>query len=154
MRLSSIAMAAAAGAGLTYFLDPSSGARRRNMARDRVMATLRRGGRKAGSAATYASSEVQGAAARTAAAIREEEPPPNDQALAAKVETVIFRDDSVPKGAINVDAADGVVTLRGEVGDRDMIEELEKEVRGINGVKDVSNLLHPPGTPAPSAPGS
>ena len=151
MRLSSIAVAAAAGAGLTYFLDPDAGARRRNMARDRLMATLRSGGKKAESTAAQVSSQAQGAAARAAAAVRKEKPPPNDQALAAKVETVIFRDDSVPKGAINVDAADGVVTLRGEVGDRDMIEELEKEVRGINGVKDVSNLLHPPGTPAPSA---
>ena len=150
MRLSSIVMAAAAGAGLNYFLDPNSGARRRNMARDRVMATLRRGGRKAESAATYASSEVQGAAARTAAAIREEEPPPNDQALAAKVETVIFRDADAPKGQVSVDAAGRTVSLRGQLDSQEEIDALVKQAEEVPEVERVENLLHLPKTPAPT----
>src|SRR5690242_18457384 len=45
----------------------------------------------------------------------------DDVAVARKVETVIFRDDSIPKGKIDVNAADGVVWLRGEAKTPEMI---------------------------------
>lgn len=146
------AIGMAIGAALAYFLDPDQGRRRRHMARDQAAARLRRGSEQAQGAARAASAEAYGVTQKVAAAAREEEPPPNDQALAAKVESEIFRDADVPKGKINVDAADGVVTLRGEVEDEKLIEKLEKEARKISGVRDVSNLLHPPGTPAPNVP--
>ena len=38
----------------------------------------------------------------------------DDVTVTRKVETVLFRDDSVDKGKISVNTADGVVTLRGE----------------------------------------
>jgi BON domain len=74
----------------------------------------------------------------------------DDVGLARKVETVIFRDESVPKGKIDVNAADGVVWLRGEAKTPDMIKLLEQQTASIPEVKKVENLLHLPKTPAPT----
>jgi osmotically-inducible protein OsmY len=74
----------------------------------------------------------------------------DDVAVARKVETVIFRDDAVPKGKIDVNAADGVVWLRGEAKTPEMIKELERQTAAIPEVKRVENLLHLPKTPAPT----
>ncbi|HEX6330811.1 MAG TPA: BON domain-containing protein [Actinomycetota bacterium] len=43
---------------------------------------------------------------------------------------------------INVDAVDGVVTLRGELAERRLIDQVEERVRGVPGVVTVENLLH------------
>jgi len=72
----------------------------------------------------------------------------DDVALARKVETVIFRDDSIPKGKIDVNAADGVVWIRGEAKNPEMIKTLERQAAAIPEVKKVENLLHLPKTPA------
>src|SRR3954453_6823632 len=72
----------------------------------------------------------------------------DDVGLARKVETVIFRDDAVPKGKIDVNAADGVVWLRGEAKTPEMIKDLERQATAIPEVKKVENLLHLPKTPA------
>jgi hypothetical protein len=48
-----------------------------------------------------------------------------------------------------VDARDGIVTLRGEL-EASLAKKLEKAVREVSGVRDVENLLHEPGTPAPN----
>jgi len=74
----------------------------------------------------------------------------DDVGLARKVETVIFRDNTVPKGKIDVNAADGVVWLRGEAKTPDMIKALERQASAIPEVKKVENLLHLPKTPAPT----
>ena len=77
---------------------------------------------------------------------------PEDGTLVDRVESQLFRDADVPKGHINIDAADGVVTLRGEV-DPAMIDEIGVRVAAVEGVTRVENLLHAPGTPAPHAEG-
>jgi BON domain len=74
----------------------------------------------------------------------------DDVGLARKVESVIFRDPEVPKGQIDVNAADGVVWLRGEAKTPEMIKRLEAEARDIPEVREVENLLHLPKTPAPT----
>jgi hypothetical protein len=74
----------------------------------------------------------------------------DDVGLARKVETVIFRDEAVPKGKIDVNAADGVVWLRGEAKTPEMINELEALTSAIPEVKRVELLLHLPKTPAPT----
>jgi hypothetical protein len=76
----------------------------------------------------------------------------DDVSLARKVETVIFRDAQVPKGKIDVNAADGVVWLRGEARNPEMIKTLEAQASAIPEVKKVENLLHLPNTPAPTRP--
>jgi hypothetical protein len=74
----------------------------------------------------------------------------DDVALARKVETILFRDDSVPKGHIDVNAADGVVWLRGEAKTPEMIKGLERQCAAIPEVRRVENMLHLPKTPAPT----
>jgi osmotically-inducible protein OsmY len=79
----------------------------------------------------------------------EPKPQPDDVTLARKVETEIFRDADVPKGQINVNAENGKIVLRGEVGKPEMIRDLEKRAKSVQGVSEVENLLHLPGTEAP-----
>jgi hypothetical protein len=73
----------------------------------------------------------------------------DDATITGKVETILFRDDSVDKGKIDVNTADGVVWLRGEAKTPEQIKELEAKALAIPQVKQVENLLHLPKTPAP-----
>jgi osmotically-inducible protein OsmY len=72
----------------------------------------------------------------------------NDPALARKVESEVFRDDALPKGSISVNAEYGVIYFRGEVPSQEVMEELTKRGRGVDGVRAVENLTHLPGEPA------
>src|SRR5215213_6398831 len=74
----------------------------------------------------------------------------DDVAIARKVESIIFRDRKVAKGKVDVNVADGVVWLRGEVKTPDLVKQLEARAREIPEVSGVENLLHLPKTPAPS----
>jgi len=82
-------------------------------------------------------------------------PPPvpkplDDVTIARKVETVIFRDRRIAKGKVDVNVAEGVVWLRGEVKTPALIRRAEQQVRDIPEVRGVENLLRLPKTPAPS----
>jgi osmotically-inducible protein OsmY len=101
-----------------------------------------------------AARQTQGRARGMAHRLRPASVPDLDDAeLAHKVESVVFRDPAVPKGRISVNAENGRVFLRGEVETPEVISDLETAVRKIAGVRDVKNLLHLPGTPAPHAEG-
>jgi osmotically-inducible protein OsmY len=69
----------------------------------------------------------------------------DDNTLKGKVETELFRDESIPKGQINVQVVDGVVQLRGEVKRPEVKKSLEAQARAIPEVREVDNLLHLPG---------
>jgi osmotically-inducible protein OsmY len=73
----------------------------------------------------------------------------DDVTLTHKVESELFRAEDAPKDRISVNTADGVVQLRGEVDSPELIETLVNRARSVQGVKDVENLLHTPGTEAP-----
>ena len=73
----------------------------------------------------------------------------DDATLAHKVETVLFRPDDVPKGKINVNVEYGKVVLRGEADTQEMIDDLVRRAKEIEGVERVESLLHLPGEPAP-----
>jgi BON domain len=80
-------------------------------------------------------------------------PPPkdlDDVAIARKVESVIFRDRQVAKGKVNVNVADGVVWLRGEVKTPALVNRLGQQASDVPEVTRVENLLHLPKTPAPT----
>src|SRR5690606_1959662 len=86
---------------------------------------------------------------------RETEPPPppkdlDDATIARKVESAIFRDRKIAKGKVDVNVADGVVWLRGEVKRPELVTEAEDRARAVPEVREVENLLHLPKTPAPS----
>jgi hypothetical protein len=141
----------AAGALLEYFLDPRAGRRRRHTARDRTLARLRRGERRALVRVRRAESHAVGVARRTVNSRRRTHEPPDDVTLAQKVESQLFRRAGVPKGRVVVNAEDGVVFLRGVMERQDEIERIGDEARRIEGVREVENLVHLPGTPAPSS---
>jgi osmotically-inducible protein OsmY len=138
------------GAALTYFFDPQSGARRRAMVRDRALAFFRQRSRRLGRMAAGVRADA-GGFVQKAKHLKTEETlrDPNDATLARKVESEIFRDPDVPKGRIDVNAENGVVILRGEVENDSLIKDLEQKTRSVQGVRDVENLLHTPGTEAP-----
>ena len=111
----------AIGALAAYFFDPDNGRRRRALVRDRFQGFL---------------PQVE----------EEPKPQPDDVTLARKVETEIFREADVPKGQIDVNAENGVVVLRGEVGKPELIRDLEEKTRNVQGVREVENLLSAPKT--------
>ena len=131
-----------------FFFDPNQGKRRRAMTRDRTAGFFRRLFRRTERVGRAATAEGYGLAQK-AQHLQEEPKQLDDATLAHKVETEIFRDPDAPKGAVNVNAENGTVYLRGEVDTWDMVRDLEHAARRVQGVKEIENLLHPPGTPAP-----
>ncbi|MGH2411142.1 MAG: BON domain-containing protein [Chloroflexota bacterium] len=67
---------------------------------------------------------------------------PNDPTLVARVESELFRDETLPNGKLNIDAVGGVVTLRGTVDGKGVAEDILERTRAIEGVTDVVDLLH------------
>jgi len=73
----------------------------------------------------------------------------DDATLKDKVESELFRDEHEVKGAISVNAQEGVVQLRGELPSQDLIDALVDRTQQIHGVREVESLLHLTGTEAP-----
>jgi hypothetical protein len=143
-----VAFALAAGAALEFFLDPRNGKRRRHLVRDRTTAAFRRRARRVERQAQYEAGKIVG----VAHAITHHEHAPrelDDISLVRKVESELFRDRTIPKGPISLNADRGIVVLRGQLEDPKQIQRVERDVRKVAGVRDVENLLHPPGVPAP-----
>ena len=137
--------AAMGGAALAYFLDPQNGRRRRHQSRDQLLSLARQGTKRARKLVHHATSDAAGQARRAAHALRKpEEVELDDTTLVDKVESIVFRKHDVPKGQININAENGVVFLRGQVEDPELVEALEARMRKVRGVKDVENLLHAP----------
>ncbi len=146
-----VLIAAAIGAALAYLFDPDRGGRRRAMARDRSAAAARRSARRLARLSRWGGAEAYGVTQRVRHRREEPKPQPDDVTLARKVETEIFRDADAPKGQVDVNVVDGVVYPRGEV-EEEMIRDLAEAARKVSGVRGVENLLHTPGTPAPTTP--
>ena len=130
------------------FFDPQQGKRRRKELVDRSAALFRRTASRAERAGRGVGARVYGLSQHVRH-LKEEPKHFDDVTLARKVETKIFRDADVPKGQIDVNVQEGVVQLRGEVPNPDMLNELVEKTRKVQGVRDVESLLHLPGTPAP-----
>ncbi len=138
------AVGAAGAAGLVagYFLDPDAGKRRRHGARDRALAMIRGGADRTRRAAEYRARQVTGKAKAAKSAVGPEKPAANDQDLADRVKSQIFRPADAPKESVNVNVERGVVYLRGEVARPDEIEKLVEQASSVDGVAAVENLLH------------
>jgi osmotically-inducible protein OsmY len=139
------ALGTALGALIAYFFDPESGRRRRHVTYDRTTAFFRRrGGRTARAVASQAygvSQQVQH--------LREEPKEFDDATLANKVRSEALRGEEIPVGEISVNVQNGVVQLRGQVQRPELVDTLLERTRKVQGVVDVENLLHLPGTEAP-----
>jgi hypothetical protein len=146
-----LAVGAAIGGSVVYLLDPVHGPERRRDA----WARLRREASErldsdalATQARIYADRVKGGFQESMSAAIPSG--PIDDKTLAHKVESEVVGPADVTSGQIVVEAVDGVVTLRGQVGVDRQITELVSATRRVDGVRGVRNLLHLPSDPAPT----
>ena len=121
------------GALAMYFLDPTSGNRRRAVTRDRVLKAGRDTGEAIEGRAKDLANRAKGLAARTRA--RFETDTPSDDVLAQRVRTALGRVISHPR-TINISAKAGVVTLSGTVSEEET-KGLSATVRGVQGVQDL-----------------
>jgi osmotically-inducible protein OsmY len=150
---------AATGASAAYFLDPQGGAARRRETKDKALPAVKSAASTVSTQASHQAHRVAGQATAQAGKVAEkarsvapgDHGGPDDVTLARTVETEIFRPEDAPKGQVSVNAENGVVFLRGEVS-AEWIERLGSEAEQVAGVKAVRNLLHAPGTPAPTSP--
>ena|SRR6266496_1891226 len=140
-----LALGAAIGALLSYFFDPQQGRGRRKQAVDRTAAFARKRAARAGRGVA---AEAYGVAKKVQH-VREEPKDFDDATLANKVRSEALRRAEISAEGVSVNVQDGVVQLRGEVERPELIEELVDRVRKVQGVRDVENLLHLPGTEAP-----
>jgi osmotically-inducible protein OsmY len=136
-----VAAAGAAGAAGAYFLDPNSGARRRNAAKDRAASLIRQGTERLRREAEYRKGQAEGTFEAAKSKARPEKPAANDQQLAERVKSEIFQPADAPKGSVNVNVERGVVYLRGEVDRKEQVEDLVKRAKKVDGVTDVENLI-------------
>jgi len=127
----------AIGWAAAYFGDPQSGARRRAVAKDKARAHWRR-------LVRHGERGVRGAKGRVQHVkhLREKPKEYDDATLADKVKSEVFRPADAPKGDVSVNVANGVVELRGQVDDPELIDELVGSVRKVQGVQDVRSYLH------------
>jgi osmotically-inducible protein OsmY len=135
-------LASIGGAIVAFLTDPTRGRARRAQLLDQGAAMVRRTGRRAERVVRTAGATATGAMAAISNARG-----PNgtgaidDVTLAARAETELFRDPSIPKGSININAERGTLVLRGEVPSEELRDRLGDEAERINGVWSVHNLL-------------
>src|SRR6266511_1056240 len=103
------------GTAAMYFLDPVLGKLRRNVGRDVIASRARRLARLTIKQARWRIADAYGLSQRVAHMQPEQWSVPNDETLAQRVESELFSDPRMPKGAINVNAEAGIVVLRGQI---------------------------------------
>jgi osmotically-inducible protein OsmY len=146
--MTKLGLGAVLGAIGAWFLDPQGGKRRRHVLRDKTLAFFRRGTRRSERLGRHVASGTYGAVQK-ATHLKTQPKEYDDATLKAKVETELFRFEHDLKGAVDVNAQNGVVQLRGELPSQTLIDALVRRTREIKGVQDVESLLHTTGTPAP-----
>jgi gas vesicle protein len=146
-----IAAGALAGAFAVYLFDPERGKARRAIVVDWTSARLRRGIRSLNQLGRYSANTASAMPQRMISLKSgQQRPTPDDLTLRDRVESEVFRDPELPKGEINFDVSNGIVTIRGAVENAFRIATIEKAVFKVPGVTGVENLLHVSGTPAPN----
>lgn len=126
-----------------YFLGSSQGARPRHMAIDKVKSKFRRGSAQVPRSVQQAENNVSDTMVEVSTSNQPAESGTvNDQELAHKVESELFRNPSIPKGQININAEEGVVYLRGTIESEEQSQQIGAQASGIDGVVGVKNLLH------------
>jgi hypothetical protein len=146
-----IVAAAAAGAAAQYFLDQERGRTRRVRAKDQTLAAIRRPlkrtQREIQKKQSYVGDKLRGTAHELTSP---DTPPETDRALVDKVRSEVLGQPRYSRYTINVDAIDGIVSLRGQLDHPEDIRDLTSAVRSVAGVRDVESFLHLPKTPPPN----
>lgn len=123
------------GALLMFISDPDRGARRRALVRDKAVRGVRVSRRALAATAEDIANRSRGIAAYTWGAVKPQEV--DDARLIGRVRAAFGRVCSHPR-AIHVEAADGEITLRGDVlaSEADVVLETARSVRGVKSVVD------------------
>lgn len=144
------------GAAAVWLLDPRIGRQNRALLRDKFISSEKLVTRDLSEAlqrkAEYTSGKLAGLgyeARKMAHLVEQQAPPDLDQYLKARIESEIFRDPTIPKGDINIDAAGGRVTVRGTVASTEMMNQILDSIDKVEGVREVVSLMKTP-TPVPS----
>ena len=126
---------AATGSALMFMLDPATGRRRRALMRDQMTRATRKARDGADAAARDLVSRAGGVAAATRGRVTETAV--SDETVIARVRAKLGRVSTHPR-AIDVDAHDGEVILRGPVlsSERGRVAGAVAGVRGVRGVRD------------------
>jgi len=127
------------GAGLMYLFDPDMGPRRRALLQDKMVRLRNETENFIDAKSEDLKNRAMGMAAEVAGRFRPEAV--TDHQLAARVKSSIGRTVISNPGAIDVNAQNGVVTLRGPVLAEE-VQRLLSRVKTIQGVKNVQNQLH------------
>lgn len=138
------------GAVAEYLLDPARGHARRAGLRERSAAAGRRSAKQVRRTAARRAAYVRGRAHRMGHRLTPSHPPVDDRTLVDRVRSEVFGNRRFGRLSVNVDAFDGVVTLRGQLDDQDTIRALGTAVGKVTGVRRVESLLHTPHTVAPN----
>jgi gas vesicle protein len=147
MHLRSFFTGAAVGAAAAYLLDPVGGTGRRSRLRDQTGALIRRGEERADDLSRHATNVVQGKAREmTTAPERSME----DATIEARIRSEVLGRRDLDASSVVVNVEDGVAVLRGEVSGPDAIAGIADRTKAVQGVREVRNLLHVPGAPAPN----
>jgi hypothetical protein len=141
-------LGAAGGALASFLFDPARGRARRARLVDQGTAAVRRALRSGEQTVKQVRSTVDGKVAAVRAERATQARAIDDATLTDRVRSIVFRDDAVPKGDLNINVERGIVVLRGEVPDEALKARLLSEVEAIEGVWSVRDLLHLPGEPA------
>ncbi len=155
-RMTAIFGAFALGALLAYFFDAHSGRRRRALVRDKFAHArrvfrrdlLRMAQKRARFFGGVARGVGHNAADFVPHHLRHEFV--DDETLVARVRSEALRADGIKAGEIHVDAHEGVVTLRGQLEHPEDIRRIVMAAERIEGVSQVRNYLHLPGTLPPN----
>jgi hypothetical protein len=120
-----------------YFLDPERGRRRRAVVRDKMAHAARAGNDAMGNFRRHLLHRLSGVGARARGVLHGG--PIDDRVLVQRVRSKMGRVVSHPH-AINVDAADGCVRLRGSILQSELPRLMQTLAR-VRGVRSIDNNL-------------
>jgi hypothetical protein len=120
-----------------YLLDPQGGGRRRAVARDKAVSSLKKGGQALRKTSIDVGNRTRGLVARAGSHLRKDDA--DDQILEARVRSKLGRWLSHPS-AVHVEVQDGLVILSGPVLASEM-DRLLSKVQKVKGVQDVESRL-------------
>jgi hypothetical protein len=144
----SAAVMAGSAATVAYLFDPDRGRSRRTRIAERTSHIVRTTRRRVLRHLRYLSTTVGKRVKYRIAGAHQTYA--EGRILLDRVESELFKDPSIPHGAMNLEADRATIVLRGQLESTEQIDRIETAVRGIPGVGNVMNLLHRPGTPAPN----
>jgi hypothetical protein len=137
------------GIVLEFFLDPRMGRTRRTRVASRVAGLARKEARMMNRMARRTGATAHGIKQKVIHR-HEVEKTYDDATLQQKIKSQVLGRQGRAKIPISVDVTGGVATLRGECESGTQMRRIEAEVKATQGVRDVVNLMHRPGTPAPN----